>query len=235
MVHGDFGEPRVGGRPVGRRMALAVAGLVLLGSLAGCQTGGLSFGSLSSSAPPAPLPTYRVGDEFRFVNDRGEPVLRRVAAVRGDFVDWRTETAYRYTAYRNFALPRVRWDGVHSRGNALTGLPANLLWPLADGNEESLAVRYKRFDKRKNATKEYEQRWVCKVRAPRSVTVPAGTFDAYKITCKEKSRKGRTDRVRQWFYAPSVGYFVRRVKRYRDGAELSMDLVSVKTTTAPRR
>jgi hypothetical protein len=206
-------------------VALLAGGFACLGALTACKTTGFTFGEQA-----LPLPTYQVGDEFHYINDRKEKVLRKVVAVRGETVEWATETPYHYLAYRNFALPRIQWDGVQSNGKALTGVKADLLWPLLKGNEQTFTVKFQRFDKKKKTTKEYDQKWVCKVYKKRPVVVPAGKFDAQKITCKEKSKKGRTRRVRQWFYAPKLGHFVKRVKRYNDGATLSMELVSVVKT-----
>lgn len=208
---------------------LMASGIACLGALTACKTTGFSFGEEALQ-----LPTYQVGDEFHYINDRKEKVLRKVVAVRGETVEWATETPYRYISYRNFAFPRIQWDGVHSNGKALTRINADLLWPLLKGNEQTFTVKFQRFDKKKKTTKEFDQKWVCKVYKKRPVVVPAGTFDAQKITCKEKSKNGRTRRVRQWFYAPKIGHFVKRVKRYKDGATLSMELVSViKTSRTP--
>ena len=204
--------------------ALAIV-LSALFILTACKTTGMS--SILGGGETATLPTFQVGDQFEYINDRKEKVIRTVTAVQGETVAWDTETSYHYVGYRNFILPRIQWEGVHSRGRAISGLPADLLWPLVPGTEKTFTVEFERYDKVKKQSRQYEQKWTCKVYKPREVKVPAGTFDANKITCKEKSKKGRAMRTRQWFYAPSIGNFVKRVKRYKDGATLNMDLVAV--------
>lgn len=183
---------------------------------------------------PAPkLPTYLPGDTFNYVNDRNELVTRRVARIQGDFVDWETETSYRFTSFRSFFLPRVRWDGENSTGSMVSGPLPNLLWPLKPGTEATVKVRFKRFDKKKNTTREYEQTWACKVYKKRPVTVPAGTFDAIKVICRYLTKKGRrSKRLRSWYYSPTVGHYIKRLRKYRDRPKKTFELVSFRR--APR-
>lgn len=177
--------------------------------------------------PGPELPTYRAGDTFNYVNDRNEPVLRRVLRVQGDTVDWETETQYRFTSYRNLFLPRVQWDGEHSAGSMVSSPDPNVLWPLKKGAAAEVKVRYRRFDKKKEKAREYDQTWSCKVHGSQPVTVPAGTFDAFKVVCGYITKKGKkSKRIRTWYYAPEVGHYIKREREYSDSPTKTFELVS---------
>ena len=85
------------------------------------------------------------------------------------------------------------------------------LWPLRVGRTVS-------FDETRTTTlpsfgieRRTTLRWDCSVRETRSVSVPAGDFDTFHVSCKAY----RQDfflllQTITWDYAPSLGHYVRR-------------------------
>ena len=181
-----------------------------------------------ANIPPAPLPAYRPGDIFVYSNGTPNAVTRRVVRVRGDTVDWVTETGYAFTEYRNFLMPQLAWDGKSSSGRMVNSVDSNLLWPLAYKNEAALTAIYERTDKATKVISTRVENWSCKVNRARPVSVPAGTFNAYKVICDRKSDAGKRTRRHIWYYAPDVGHYVKRVKDYGKREDQVLELVSVK-------
>lgn len=175
--------------------------------------------------PPAALPSYAVGDTFVYRDRSGDRRVRQVTGVRGDTVDWVTEEDFRFSTSQNFALPRLAWDGPSSAGRILNRLDRETLWPLEYRNVATVTAQYQRLDKRARETSTYDEVWSCKTNRPRSVTVPAGSFDAYKVICR-RLKNGRATRTHIWYYAPEVGHFVKRVKKYGSRPKQVVELVS---------
>lgn len=176
--------------------------------------------------PPAELPVYQPGDSFVYVDGDNQTRERRVVSVEGENVNWITETGFRFEAYRNFVVPRLSWDGSSSSGEMLNTPSPNQLWPLEPKRKIELTADYRRVRKDSKDVREYEEFWKCKVRDARPVAVPAGTFDAYKVVCKryDDTRRNVT-RTHIWYYAPQVGHFVKRVKKYSGKPKQVIELV----------
>ena len=217
------------------RPALLVAVALLLSGCfetLGIKTPGAETPSFGLAEPPqyvdlapAPLPSYRAGDSFAYRDGNGIERRRTVVRVAGDRVDWITEENYRFTSSRNFALPPLAWDGPSSAGEMLGRLGMALPWPLRAGNHADITVRYRKRYKTQGATKEYEENWSCRVNRPRVVTVPAGAFDAYEVVCKRLNANRRVTRTHIWYYAPKIGHFIKRTKKYNSKPDKTIELV----------
>lgn len=176
--------------------------------------------------PPADLPSYEAGDRFVYVDSKNRTLERRVVSVEGERVNWTTESDFNFVTYRNFVVPLLAWEGRSSSGEMLNAPNPQQLWPLAPKRKIQLTVEYQKNRKEQNEVVDYEEFWSCKVRNARSVTVPAGTFDAYKIVCKRYDETRRnTTRVHTWYYAPEVGHFIKRVKKYANKPKQVIELV----------
>jgi hypothetical protein len=65
------------------------------------------------------------------------------------------------------------------------------------------------------------------VKGTERVSVTAGTFDSYVISCKRYSDDGRTWRAtRRFYYAPDLGHYVIREDNYRNRSNKKRQLVS---------
>ncbi|MCB1737792.1 MAG: hypothetical protein KDI42_06680 [Gammaproteobacteria bacterium] len=158
--------------------------------------------------PPAPLPSYQVGDLYLF--DDG--YIEKVVAVEGDLIDWESYGGLlNYRAHRNFAMPREMWDSELGHGEASIAIPPDTLWPLQAGNRTEFFSHLEVTDKLNHYTRPFDQRWQCHVAGTRRVSVPAGEFDTWEIGCA-RSTAVYSNRMqeRRWYYAPSVGHYVLR-------------------------
>lgn len=180
----------------------------------------------------ATLPSYQAGDTFTYVDAGGKNYVRKVVKTDEDIVEWITETNYRFSAYRNFALPKISWDGPSSSGKMLSSLDPGQLWPLERKNKAEITVTYHKHDKIKKLTEKYQENWSCQVNRDRIVTVPAGTFKTFKIVCKRLDEAQKVTRTHIWFYAPEVGHFVKRIKKYGSKRRQVIELISYSKANA---
>lgn len=161
----------------------------------------------------AAMPEYRVGDSFSYDNGRKETVV----AVDGDLVSWQSDSGFSYTAFRNPIMPRLAWETRtrKSKLEDLTALPDDL-WPLKVGNKAFFSYRNTVVEKESGLEKDYALTFDCRVEGVEKVSVPAGTFDTYRISCHRNKRStGRYFGVRNWYYAPAIGHYVLREDFYR--------------------
>ncbi len=189
-----------------RTFTIVLLPLAIFGVLAGCGTI-RPAGAPVSTMPPTPLPNYAIGDVFVFEGG----YVERVVDVRGEKVDWEAAGGQlRYTAQRNFALPRLHWETPEATGDVIMNIAPNEMWPLARGNKAYLSVRHVVKDTVHHWEMPFDQVWNCRVDAPERLTVPAGTFDTYPVTCRRTTfMTGSWMQTRRWYYAPSIGHYVR--------------------------
>ncbi len=188
---------------------------------------------------PAPLPRYAVGQSFAFDDGRRETVLR----VRGEFPTWRKNRYSTAVAYRNFLLPSLSWESRTRKSRSRITAPARMLWPLRVGNDQRFEVTQiveAKGDARPRGGKArsaFKHSWRCVVERTERLTVPAGTFDTYRISCF-RYRPGTTvwRQTRIYHYAPRVGHFISRRDIYasRPGRRIKLTKSSLDRTAVPR-
>ncbi len=199
--------------------------LLITATLAGCLG---SKGEIrTTTLVPAPLPAYRQGDLFTYRDEKGRTLTREVVASTPERTEWVTESGYRFTKGADIFVPQLAWEGTSSRGRALSVKVEGGLWPLAYKKRSTVTIDYEKTDKKTGAVKRYSELWRCRVNKPRRFEVPAGDFDTYKVVCKRHDPE--TDAVTRthiWYYAPALGHYVKRIKKYADGRRKEISLVS---------
>ena len=177
--------------------------------------------ALAAAAAAPELPSYEPGDAFVFSDGRVE----RVRAVAGDRVTWSGLGRNRYERSRNPVVPILAWKVAGVAGRREVGSAAARLWPLAPGKTVrfSAVTEVEGKDGRRSSAF-----WKCGVGRPGSVTVPAGTFEAWPIQCERYSAGTMRliERV-QWDWAPELGHYVRRrTTLYADGTSSEIGLTA---------
>ncbi len=191
----------------------------------------LLFGGCAAPVPekgvtlaPAARPAYRVGDRFVYRTEKGEEAVREVEAVADGVVRWRTEKGFRF-AKRDPFLPMIAFEGARSRGRAVAVAVEGDLWPLAPGRRSRIRLDYVKTD-RQGRERRYREWWRCRVNRPREIAVPAGRFAVFKVLCKRYEPGTETvTRTHIWYWAPALGHWVRRVKKYADGRRRELELL----------
>ena len=159
------------------------------------------------SLPPAALPSYTPGTRYQFDNGRLETVL----ATENDKVTWQIgRGGTKEIRYRNLALPPLRRETRRVTIQSALMTSPRSLWPLKAGN----SVRFnekRRLIKSDGSSRRSNRSWSCSVDHPVRIATKAGQFDSFPIECL-RIGNGKSMRVlesRRWFFAPSVGHYVR--------------------------
>jgi len=177
----------------------------------------------STALGPAPLPVYSVGDTYVFDTPRE---TWTIADVTDEKVTWQSDLGGSRQTTLDPLLPSLRSSAPEI--GAVTRIITEKdgeLWPLAVGNESTFVVAAGMDQP------PYSQSlaWSCRVVGTNLVAVPAGQFNTFKIAC------ARSDGLRlNTYYAPAIGYFVRREVSTADNQGQARSLVAYKNGTGDR-
>ena len=163
-----------------------------------------------------PLPSYGIGDTYSF--DDGS--VRTVIGSEGDMVSWRDDGAPVVTT-RDVLLPPLALT-VHGHTIRRQVISADL-FPLVPGKQAIFAVTQQSGTD--TLPGEAQETGECIVRGRSRTDTPAGGFDTIRVDCTAQDADTMQALHRTYFYAPSVGYFVRRDDQVGDGPPRSILLV----------
>ena len=187
-----------------------VLGAVLL--VTGCNSVSVrNPGVALQNTPPSELPSYNIGDMFVF--DDG--YIERVIGVADDSVEWEAANGHlQYRSHRGFFIPRLGWETEKSKGVGYVsrGTDLNALWPLTPGSDQRFVSYYQVTDKQAGSVKPVDVVWRCDVLSAERIEVSAGVFDTIPVECgRYSSSSNKQWQTRIWYFAPSVGHYVRVV------------------------
>ncbi len=201
---------------------LVAAGFITLISSCAATTdrGELLSVSNTQGLPPAQLPQYRVGTKYVYSNGTWETVSK----VGPEGVTWINHRGFESTGSSDFTYKRLKWQtknrhGMRKHNQAQFWLDeeTTTLWPLQAGNK----TRYDEYSQvfsSSGVDQSYDSYWSCAVEGTERISVVAGDFDTWKITCKRYPNGFRsTSRVREyrtWYYAPAINHWVLEVRDY---------------------
>ena len=170
--------------------------------------------------PPAPLPQYRVGTKYVYSNGTWETVSR----VGPEGVTWINHRGYESKGLSDFTYKRLKWQAKDRHGMREYNQTkfwfdeeTTTLWPLQPGNK----TRYDengRFFTSSGIDRSYDSYWSCEVKGTEKISIVAGDFDTWKITCKRYPNSYRSSskvrEYRTWYYAPAINHWVLEVRDY---------------------
>lgn len=179
-----------------------------------------------AEGPAIPLPEYSVGDAFLFDNGTTEIVI----GTNNDQITWQIGDQLVVTAYRNFILPRLQWESRNGTnrlwsGSSVFSAKPDILWPLIPGTNVSFNSADIERDEVTGHEKNYKQSWQCRVGDLEAVTVPAGTFETYKISCS-RYQGTAWQQGYNWYYSPQVGHYVKRIFTWFNANPVERSLVA---------
>ena len=192
--------------------------------------GGLILNVAAGAAEPpmAPLPPMpSVGDEIVWKKSGVEgDYIVKVIATKKDTFTLKSPSGATTKYSRNFIVSPISWTNAKGelRGEVkvVSGRP-NSLFPL--DTEKSTSFLDSGY------TKDGGHEWqgilqLCYVKSTESLSVPAGTFDVYKVNCRKV--KGDWWMNMTWDYAPSVGYYVKKIEEHSNGKLGTWELIRYK-------
>lgn len=192
-------------------------------ALSGCVTGPEFNPGTGPVMAPAPLPRYTVGESFTYNDNRTDTVI----SVKDDLVTWRTERGDIINQFNNFLVPSISWRTRTRRSVAtITGTPEKL-WPLKVGNNQRFNIVQTITRTNAPSIQELSRTWHCAVEGTKTITVPAGTFNTFRIACYRYLLDSRSWRqTRTYYFAPVIGHYVARDDIYASGPSKRRALVS---------
>ncbi len=153
---------------------------------------------------PAAKPSYRSGQRFTYSDGQ----VMQVVSSRGEEVVWRGADGTRHRTDRNFVVPRLSSSG-DSYERAVVN-DADALWPLQVGKGDRLRVVRTQIASDGSRKTQPARTYNCRVSGTERLSVPAGTYDTYRVQCARYSGSGkRLIETKVWHYAPSLGHVVR--------------------------
>jgi hypothetical protein len=165
----------------------------------------------AATLAPGRLVVPEPGSTYLFRKRDGGEVASRVVAVEGDDVTWQSDDGWTWTN-KAFYWPVERWQGDSVVGSQEVSGDFEALLPLLIG--ERAAYRYQG---RRQDGQGWSGQGRCDVAAAEQITVPAGTFDTYKVVCEQGEDPKQPYHGRTWWYAPAVGHYVAVLRQTRDG------------------
>ncbi len=153
----------------------------------------------ASGMDPAPLPVYRVGDTFTF--DQPDEVWTITGFDDHGRLVWRSSLGAERVSSIDPILPSLRHVAPDGRSVTRIINRSNELFPLRIGAQASFTEAAGMDEPPYSQTFD----WSCAVPDAKMVSVPAGSFRTYQVDCNRSDGLSVTS-----FYAPAVGYVVRR-------------------------
>lgn len=204
-----------------KRLSLIAAISLIISSCAATRDQEVTSSPLNQLAlDPAPLPHYKPGTKFVYSNGTWETVTQ----VGTDGVTWTNHRGDQSTGLSDFTYKRHTWQTRDRQGNRWydqtkfwLGETTTTLWPLQPGNKTRFD-EYGLWSDSSGVERDYDSYWSCEVKGTEKISVVAGDFETWKITCKRYPNRFRstskTREYRTWYYAPSIDHWVLEVRDY---------------------
>jgi hypothetical protein len=212
--------------PCGKPTLLLQLGVLLL-LLVGCG----SHQSATLATPSAaPVPDYGVGDSYRFSDGSAENVV----AIERDAVQWRDSDGTYVTA-REVLLPRLAWTNASVHGERRITDARPLLFPLQPGKSVVFSASRTISPLKNGSPTTVLENWQCSVQGTARAETKAGSFDTWRVDCsmtEQSDGSGGSVAQRSFYYAPEIGFYVRREERVGAGQVQRIELTDY-TTTGP--
>lgn len=189
--------------PSGSQTKRRISGWILSGFLlllTGCDV----MPESAANAPAAPLPAYSPGDSYGFDDDTSV----RVSEVLGDHIRWQSGDGSVMVTTRNIMLPPVFRESSNLREEQHFDLP-HPLFPLYPGSDVAFTDVVTTASPA-GASITRREHWRCSVGQPAQVWTGAGPFDTWTIDCGVFDLESGRRSSHRYFYAPSIGFYVRR-------------------------
>lgn len=239
------------------RQFLALSCVLSLGLVGGCQTlddFGNSLNQLNDglgkyaekpentgpALAPASLPEFGIGDAF--VYDSGRAIF--VEDIKSNQLVWNGGGDYLFETTADFTGPNLEWSYTDSEDRKRAGSTtikdgSESIWPLKVGKLVRVSTKSENIDPYTLKINEYDQWLTCKVPATETIEVPAGKFDTYIIECARYYKQWWMQTT-TWWYAPKIGFYVKRDRSWNSGSEHSEKLLTygpapAKITTAAQK
>ncbi len=169
---------------------------------------------------------YEVGERYVFAGG----ITHDVVETGPGQAKWQTSEGERFTAPLPVALPVLEWEYGSWRGRNQSSRDRETSWPPARGIAVGFDVRGEEWTIEGGdgaPRQKSELRWSCLNEGVGETEVPAGRFTVDIIACERWPVPAGDWHKRIWYYAPSLGHYIRRDDLDTAGLQIeSLTLVS---------
>ena len=152
---------------------------------------------------------YEVGERYVFTGG----ITHDVVESRPGQAKWQTSEGESFTAPLPVGLPVLGWEYGSWRGSNESSRDREATWPPPPGVPVGFDVRSQEWNTEDGAgapRQTSELRWSCVNEGPEAIEVPAGRFTVDVIACERWPVPAGDWHKRIWYYAASLGHFIRR-------------------------
>ncbi|MFO1058705.1 MAG: hypothetical protein U1E53_17265 [Dongiaceae bacterium] len=176
-----------------------------LGALMGCANQGSAVPAgvakpvAAAAIAPAPAPVYQTGQKFSY-SDGTATIVQTVTVSSDGVQSWTSSDGWEWSkkAYLERGRSWKSKDGEMGRQDFTADLDA--IFPLQVG--KTVTTQYSGSS---NKDGSWTGTQTCNVADTESVTVPAGTFDTYKVVCRFGKNPDQPYTTITHWYAPKAG------------------------------
>lgn len=179
----------------------------LAASLAACGSG-IETTPAAAGLAPGEIRILEVGDEFVVQDEAGARRTSRVTAVNGTLYTVESSNGCTYTAHMDGFGPSTEYSNCGGSTGTQQMTRTGAIFPLVVGNRESWQVTGS--DTQGNS---WQQTRDCAVVDTARLTLPAGTYDTYRVRCEDQRN------VRTFYYSPELQLVVAHERQRRGQAE----------------
>ncbi len=167
---------------------------------------------------PAPIPIYAIGDTFVYSAD-GKLVQEQVVNASADRVTWTNDKGMIWSTSNDLVTPQLSWSAHPELGRGRQTIIGNpeAIFPLKEGNSVAFGIR----GNSENAPTGWRDEKKCEVVGQRDISVTAGDFTTFHISCHRKGIK------EDLYYAPIAQNYVLRTREFAN-AKSQKELISVR-------
>jgi hypothetical protein len=140
-----------------------------------------------------------------------------------------------YVTSHDVLLPSLAWTDASAQGERRISAASPLLFPLQPGKSVVFSATRTVRPLTGNTPVTARETWRCDVAGTARVETPAGAFNTWQVNCsmtEQPSAPGGFVVQRSFYYAPEIGFYVRRDERTGENPARQVELIDY-TTAEP--
>ncbi len=187
--------------PLLRKCATALPVAILAIAIAGCQTTEVQKAPPKAQLAPAESRNYSVGDKWIWQKSDGSQQTNEIIQLSGSIMTIQTSAGCTYRTHLGAFSPALSWKNCSSNDGQHSVQRSGNIFPLEIGKTE----RWKY-----NGQNAKGDTWSgvrkCTVKEAVNISVPAGNFDTYRVSCSDNSAR------REFYFSPRLKTVVANIR-----------------------
>ena len=158
-----------------------------------------------------------VGWRWHYMDQDGQEGYMEKVAETASTSSYKRTDGCSWTRSNSGFAPALRWDNCPSSGSATYEFSGDPIWPLRVGARFS----YIGSGESSLSDRRWKVKRKCEVIGTTGIKTVAGTFDTFKVLCKDRWSK------RRWWLAPDVGTAVVYSQSNLLGEQLTQEMTHI--------